>query len=92
MAGQYGVKETGEGILALLKLGQFVAKRLKDGADLGDAVALYNKLTAEGDFKAVVTAGIEGYEKIPAEVGELDMLDALELCKIIPGAVAIVAG
>jgi hypothetical protein len=91
MGGQLGVKETGEGILALLKLGQFVAKRLKDGADLGDALALYKKLTEEGDFKTVVTEGIAGYDKIPAEIGELDMLDALELCKIIPGAITIVA-
>jgi len=91
VAGKHGVKETGEAILALLKLGKFVAKRLEDGADLGDAMALYNKLTADGEFKKVVDEGFKGYQAIPAEVGELDLMDALELAKIIPQAANIVA-
>ncbi len=91
MAGQHGVKETGEALLALLKLGKFVAKRLEDGADLGDALALYNKLTSDGEFRNVFNAGIEGYQKIAGEVSEIDLMDALELAKLIPEMTKIVA-
>ena len=89
MAGQYGVKETSEGLLALVVLGKFVADRLKDGAQLDDALALGQKLIADGEFKSVVTAGVEGADKIPAEVGELDVADMLELAKVLPAVLAV---
>lgn len=84
MAGQQGVKETKEAILALVILGKFVADRLKDGVQLDDAVALGAKLMGDADFKAKVMAGIDGIEKVPAEVGEIDLADLLELSKVIP--------
>jgi hypothetical protein len=84
VAGQYGVKETKEAILALVILGKFIADRLKDGAQLDDALALGQKLIEDGEFKTKVLAGIEGAEKVPDELGELDTADLLDLAKVIP--------
>lgn len=87
MAGEVGVKETKEAILALVVLGKFVADRLKDGVDLADAGALVQKLSDE-EFKTVVQAGIEGVEVVPKELGELDLADFLELAKVLPDVLA----
>lgn len=80
---QVGVKETKEAILAMVVLGSFVALRLKDGAGLDDAMALGEKLLDEA-FKAKVMAGVEGLDKIPAELKDLSLADLFELAKVIP--------
>lgn len=82
-----GVKETKEGILALVVLGKFVAERLKDGVQMDDAAALVAKLGDEA-FKAKVMAGIEGMEKIPAEVKDIQLAELLEIAQIIPDVLA----
>lgn len=92
MGGQYGVKETKEAILALVMLGKFVADRLKDGAQLDDALALGSKLLADGEFKDVVMAGVNGADQIPREVSELDLADGLELAKVIPDILVALQG
>lgn len=84
MGGTFGVKETKEGIMAIVILGKFVADRLKDGADFDDASALIQKLLADGAFKEKVLAGIQGADAIPSEVSELDLADYFELAKMIP--------
>lgn len=84
MAGKHGVKETKEAILALVALGNFVAMRLKDGAQLDDARALGEKLLLDSAFKAKIMAGIDGRELIKNEVSEIDLADALELAKVFP--------
>lgn len=84
MAGLHGVKETKEALLALVILGKFVADRLKDGAQLEDAMALGTALLADSEFKAVVMAGVNGADQVPAELGELDLADGLELARVIP--------
>ena len=84
MTGQYGVKETKEALLALAVLGAFVAKRLKDGVQLDDATALVAKLTGDTEFKAKLTAGIEGIDQVPKELGELDLEDIIALLTVVP--------
>lgn len=88
MAGQYGVKETKEGLIALVALGAFVASRLKDGVQMDDAVALAQKLIADEAFKAKVMAGVEGLDKSVLEIKELDLQDGLELLKVVPDLIA----
>ena len=51
---------------------------------MNDATALATKLMMDPEFKAVALAGLDGLEKVPAEIGELDMADMLELAKMIP--------
>lgn len=81
------VKETKEGILALVILGKFVAERLKDGIQMEDAAALVAKLGDEA-FKAKVMAGIEGLDKIPDEVKNMKLADLLELAQVLPEILA----
>lgn len=88
MGGQYGVKETKEALIAITALGAFVAARLKDGAQLNDAVALAEKLMSDEAFKAKVSAGVEGLDKAVLELKELDLQDGLELLKVVPDLIA----
>jgi len=81
---ELGVKETKEAILAMVVLGKFVADRLKDGAQLDDALALGSKLIGDAEFKNVVMAGIEGIDKVPAEIKDLTIVEALELAQLLP--------
>jgi hypothetical protein len=80
---QHGIKETKEAILALVVLGKFVADRLKDGAGFDDALALGQKLSDQ-EFKAKVLAGVDGIDKIPAEVKDISLVEVFELAKLIP--------
>lgn len=88
MAGQYGVKETKEAVLALTVLGAFVASRLKDGVGVDDAMALGQKLMMDAEFKTKLADGVTGLEIIPKEMGELDMADGFELAKVLPEVIA----
>ena len=81
--GEMSVKETKEAILALVVLGKFVADRLKDGADIGDALALGQKLTDEA-FKSKVMAGVDGLDKVALELKDLKFAEVFELAQIIP--------
>lgn len=81
---KHGVNETKEALIGLVALGGFVAKRLKDGADLGDLVALAQKLASDQEFVNKLKAAVEGMDKIDDELGELDMQDILELVQCIP--------
>ena len=85
---ELGVKDTKEAILAMVILGKFVAERLKDGAQLDDALALGTKLIGDAEFKEKVMAGINGIDKVPAEIKDLSMVDALELAQVLPEILA----
>lgn len=82
------MKETKEGILALIILGKFVADRMKDGLAIDDAMALGQKLLDE-EFKKVVLAGIDGMDKIPDEVKHMGMAEVFELAQMIPEILTI---
>jgi hypothetical protein len=88
MGGQYGVKETKEALVALVALGSFVAARLKDGAQLDDALALGEKLMGDAGFKDKLAAGADGIDKVMVEVKELDLADFLDLAKVLPDLLA----
>lgn len=84
MGGVHSIDETKEALIGLVALGGFVAKRLKDGADLGDLVALAEKLASDEEFVGKLKAAIEGMDKIDDELSELDMQDGLALVQCIP--------
>lgn len=84
MSKEHGIKETKEALVALAALGAFVAKRLKDGADWGDAVALGKKLIEDADFREKVEAGVQGMDMVDGEIKDLSLEEGLELAKIIP--------
>lgn len=82
-------KETKEAIIATVVLGKFVIDRLKDGVDLADVTAMVNALMVDGEFKTKVLAGIDGAEKIPAELKALDLKGAIGMATIIPEIITI---
>lgn len=85
---EQGVKETKEALIALATIGVFVVKRVKDGVDLSDLMALVDKLRDE-EFQAIVQAGVDGINLVDDELKDLDLDDYLELAKFIPELVEV---
>jgi len=75
-------KETKEGLIAGNEIGVFIAARLKDGPDVGDALALIKKLQEEPEFLAVVQAGIDKAGQIPGEIKAMGFGGYAELVTI----------
>jgi len=92
MAEVVGIKETKEALIGAMALGVFVAARLKDGAQLDDALALGQKFVGDADFKAKVMAAIEGIDKVPAEVKDISFAEVLELAQVMPELLAAIKG
>lgn len=78
MSELHGTKETKEAAVALLKIGAFVVKQAKDGVSVGDAVALFAKLQ-DPAFMAIVAAGADGIDKVPAEFKDMNLSEAFQL-------------
>ena len=73
------IKESKEAIIGLVTLGAFVAKRAKDGIDLGDAGALFQALVGDPVFREKVVGAAKGAELIPAELADLSFEEGIEL-------------
>lgn len=77
-----GVKETREALVGVNEVSLFLAVKLQDGAQFSDATDFYKKLTEDAAFKKVIEDAYEGYDKIPAEVKDIDGAEALELAAV----------
>ncbi len=88
----YGVKETKEAIVGLLKLAGVMGGLLRDGVQASDALELMNKLMGDEVLKAALMAAYSDVSKIPDEVKDLSMSEGLELISAvvaeIPGLLA----
>ena len=78
-----GIEETKEALVALLELGKFVAERAKDGLDLSDAAALVEKVFVDESFKATLQAAVNGLDKVPAELGDINLQEAFDLVGVL---------
>jgi len=76
------VKETSEFLKGNLELLVFLISRLKDGADLGDAAALYQKITSNAQFRVLMVDAYKGISAMKDEVRELDLAESIELTSI----------
>lgn len=76
-----GIKELKEALLGVNELTLFIISRLQDGFQADDVLALFQKLISDEDpeLKLAVTKAIEGYDKMPAEVRDIDVGEGLEL-------------
>lgn len=77
------IKESKEALVALAAIGKVVIDLAKDGVDFGDAVALGSKLVTDEKFRAKVTAGVQGIDKIPAELKDIAASEALDLVEAL---------
>lgn len=76
------VKETKELLIAVVRAGKLAIKLFKDGVDLSDAVAVV-KAVADEDFRKCIADGAAGIENVPAEVKDIDVLEAGEILKAL---------
>lgn len=83
MAEKLGIKETKEAVAGVMELAVLLAARLKDGVQLGDVVAVYDKLKDDAEFQAKLLAAYGGVGAVPAEVKDLDLMESVELVTVI---------
>ena len=74
-----GIKETKEALIGANKLSVLMMRRLKDGVGIDDAFAIYDKLKTDTEFRQALVDAYQGIEKVPAEVKDLDLNEAVEL-------------
>jgi hypothetical protein len=77
-----GVKETEDFLRAFNELGIFLIKRLRDGVQFDDFVALYDKLTKDDEFRSIMSNAFNDVSKIPEEVKDLDVEEMVKLISI----------
>lgn len=77
-----GIKETKEALIGVNELALFLVKRLKDGADLNDALAIWEKLQKDDEFKEILQKAWDGYQAVPNETKDLNVPEAIELISV----------
>ena len=77
-----GIKETTELMVAVNEVALFLVKTFKDGVDVGDFIAIWEKVTKDEEFKKVLEDAYKGYNLIPAEVKDLNLLEVADLVKL----------
>ena len=77
-----GIKETKEVIVAANLLTCFLIERLKDGVQIEDFSAMYDKLILDDEFREMMREAYKDIEKVPAEIGDLDGMEMVELSSL----------
>lgn len=81
MAGKYSVKETKELISGVCKTSIVLYSQFRDGVQVADFGGLLNIIQGRPDLQQALLDAYNGADDIPAEMGELDLVDSLELAK-----------
>jgi len=79
MVQQVGIKETKEALVGINELGLFFVERFKDGRQMGDFIAFWEKLKNDEEFFQIVQEAYRGIHLVPAEADNLDLKEGLEL-------------
>jgi hypothetical protein len=79
---QHGIKETKEALVALNEISLFFALQFKDGVQIQDFSALYDKIVKDPTFQAKVLLAYENYAQIPMEIKDIDAGEGLEIVKV----------
>ena len=86
-----GTKETKEAIVGILKLSTLLAASFKDGVQVADFAVILAKLQ-EPEMKAALEAAYQDVEKVPSEVSDISVVEALELIPVVmPEVLKLVA-
>jgi hypothetical protein len=89
---ELGIKETTEVLDAAFEITAFLMVRLKDGLQLEDGLALYNKLMNDQEFRDKIIAAWDGFAGVGDELGNLSVVEGLDLGIVsLVGAKRIVA-
>lgn len=76
---QIDVKETKEALVGVLKLAQLLAASFKDGVQASDFTVVAAKIMADEALKAALMEAYNGADKIPSEVGNMQLGEGVEL-------------
>lgn len=76
------IKETKELLVGLNEVAVFLISIFKDGFDLDDFGAIWDKLIKDEEFKKKLEAAYADAGKIPEEFTDLDLLESMEILKI----------
>lgn len=76
-----GIKETQEALKGAGELLVFILTRLKDGAGMDDAIAIFSKFQTDAEFKKVLADAYNGANKIGGEMKDIDLMEGLALGK-----------
>lgn len=82
MPEQLGIKETQEALVAANEVSLIMINRLKDGVQLADFQAFYDKLTNDEVFKAKLEAAWTDWKLIPAELKDISLSEGLQLATL----------
>lgn len=74
-----GIKETKEAFEGINVLALFLIKRLKDGVGIDDAVALFEKIKDDEEFKKVLSDAVGAIDQVPEELKDLELNEGIEL-------------
>ena len=74
-----GIKESKEGLIALVALGAFIVEAGKDGFDLNDISSLVAKIFGDAKFRDLLEAGLKGSGAISEELKDLQGAEAVEI-------------
>lgn len=80
---KHGIKETKDVIKAGMEMSIRMIQIFKDGAQLSDVGSVLALLQEDDEFKAKMMEAYEGYQKIPAELGDLSIFEMVELSKCL---------
>lgn len=79
---EHGIKEIREAMEGLLEVSLFIANLVGDGFQWSDISDVFKKLQ-DKEFQAILKKAVEGREKIPAEVKDIDFEEAMELAVML---------
>jgi hypothetical protein len=74
-----GIKETKEVLVAINEVAIVLAKHLKDGAQLTDAIAIVDDFKNNPDLLAKLLAAKENISAVPAELKDVSLVEGVEL-------------
>lgn len=75
------VKELKEAMVGMNELVIFLMMRFKDGMGMDDISAIWAKFRDDEDFKAKMMAAYDGWQAIPGEIKDIDMMETFDLVK-----------
>lgn len=74
-----GIQELKEALVGINLLAVFLAEHLKDGLDIGDGIAVWQKLSSDEEFKQKLISAFEGIKAVPEEIKDMDLAEGIEL-------------
>ena len=80
---QHGIKETEEALEGILLLGLMFWKSFHDGFQVSDIGELWDTYKNDEKFNEVMAQAFEGYKKIPSEVKDLQLEEAIALSGVM---------